>query len=60
MDWDDLDPKTKKPKPRNLDIMGIEELEEYILDLEAEIARVRQTIAAKRSVKAGAEALFKK
>lgn len=60
MDWEDLDPKTKKPKPRNLDIMGIEELEDYISDLEAEIARVRQAIAAKRSVKAGAEALFKK
>ncbi|CAA7615080.1 DUF1192 domain-containing protein [Magnetospirillum sp. UT-4] len=60
MDWDDLDPKTKKPAPRVLDTMGIEELEAYIADLEAEITRVRAAIAAKRSARAGADSVFRK
>ena len=35
-------------------------LGEYILGLEAEIARAKATIAAKKSVRAGAEGLFKR
>lgn len=60
MDWDDLDPK-KKPVPlRNLEVMGIEELRDYIGELKAEIIRVEAAIAAKEKVKSGAEALFRK
>lgn len=60
MDWDELEPRKVKPAPKNLDVMAVEELEDYIADLEAEIARARQAIAAKQSVRAGAEALFKR
>ena len=40
--------------------MGIEELETYIAELEAEIARVRVEITAKLGQRLGAEALFKR
>jgi len=60
MDWDDLDPKTKKPKPRNLDDVSVDALHEYIADLEAEIERVKGEIAKKKAAIAGAEAFFKK
>lgn len=60
MDWDDLDPKKKAAPLRNLEIMGIEELRDYIGQLQAEIVRVETAIAAKESVKKGAEALFRK
>lgn len=60
MDWDELDPKTKAPKPKNLEVMSVEELEGYIAALDAEIQRARQAIHAKRDVRAGAEALFRK
>jgi uncharacterized small protein (DUF1192 family) len=56
---EDLPRKTQAPK-RNLDIMGIVELEEYIAELEQEVARVRAAIAGKRSVRGGADALFKR
>ncbi len=60
MDWDDLDPKKKLPAPKNLEIMGVAELNAYIEALEAEIARARAAIAAKQSARAGAESFFKK
>jgi len=60
MDWDDLEPKKKPVPSRNLEIMGIEELQDYIGELQAEIVRAEKAIAAKESVKRGAEALFKK
>ncbi|MBI2241858.1 MAG: DUF1192 domain-containing protein [Magnetospirillum gryphiswaldense] len=60
MDWDDLEPKKKVAPLRNLDVMGIEELRDYISELKAEITRVEAAIAAKESVKLGAEALFRK
>lgn len=56
---DDLDPKTKKPKPRNLDPMSIEELEEYTEDLKAEIERVATEIAKKKAHKDAAASIFK-
>ena len=37
---DDGLPRALRPKPADLDIMGIEELNEYIAELEAEIERV--------------------
>ena len=60
MDLDDLEPRKEKPKPRNLDEMSIEALGEYIEELEAEIARVRDNIAFKQSVRQKAESVFKK
>ena len=59
MDADDLEPKTPRPKPRDLEIMGVEELEEYIAELQAEIERARAVIEGKQSHKGAAEALFK-
>lgn len=60
MDIDDLEPRVKKPAPKNLDEMSIEALEAYIAGLEAEIARARTVIAAKLSSRQGAERFFKK
>lgn len=60
MDWDDLDPKTKKPKLRDLEAMSVEALNDYIADLEAEIARARTAIAGKGSARDHAESFFKK
>ncbi|OJX80880.1 DUF1192 domain-containing protein [Magnetospirillum sp. 64-120] len=60
MDWDDLEPKKKVASLRNLEVMGIEELRDYIGELKAEITRAEAAIAAKESVKLGAEALFRK
>ncbi|HLO76469.1 MAG TPA: DUF1192 domain-containing protein [Magnetospirillum sp.] len=60
MDWDDIEPKKKSAALRNLEIMGVAELNAYITELEAEIARVRAAIAAKQSARQGAEGFFKK
>ncbi len=60
MDPDELEPRLPAPAKKNLDVMGIKELDAYIADLEAEIARAKGAIAAKQSVRAGAEALFKR
>ncbi|MBC8339327.1 MAG: DUF1192 domain-containing protein [Rhodospirillales bacterium] len=59
MDTDDLEPEKKKPAPKNLEVMSIEALEEYISDLEAEISRVREAIAGKESAQSAAENFFK-
>ena len=60
MDIEDLEPKNKKPEPKNLEVMSIEALGEYIDELEAEIARVRIEIASKEKAREGAESVFKK
>ena len=60
MDTDDLEPIKEKPAPKNLDIMSIEALHEYVGELEAEIARVRDAIAHKEKARAGAESVFRK
>ena len=57
---DELDaPRAKKAK-RDLQIMSIEELENYIAEMEDEIARADAMIAQKRAHKSGIEALFGK
>lgn len=48
-----------KPKPRNLALMSIEALDDYIADLEAEIARARDAIAAKQTARGDAESVFR-
>jgi len=58
MDESDLEPRRKPAQPKDLTLLGIEELETYVAELEAEIARVRVEIAAKLGQRRGAEALF--
>ena len=60
MDPDDLEPKTKKPPPKNLQIMDIEELQDYIAGMKEEIQRAEAMIKSTQAVRAGADALFKK
>lgn len=60
MEPDDLEPLKKTPALRDLTPLSVEELQDYIAGLEAERSRVREAIAAKQSVRAGADALFRK
>jgi uncharacterized small protein (DUF1192 family) len=57
---EDLLPRRQPAKPKDLTLLGIAELEEYIAGLEAEIARARAEIAAKQRQRSGAEALFRR
>lgn len=59
MELDDLEPRKTKPKPKDLDVMGVEELEEYLAELDTEAARVKEKLAAKKAYLSGAEGLFK-
>jgi uncharacterized small protein (DUF1192 family) len=57
---EDLPRPTKKfllPPP--LDLLGVDELNAYIADLEAEILRVKQAIATKEAHRDAAAAFFK-
>lgn len=56
---DDLDPKTKKLKPRNLDNLSVPDLHEYIEQLKAEMARAEADIAKKEKHKSAIDGLFK-
>jgi uncharacterized small protein (DUF1192 family) len=60
VDEEELEPRRKAPKLRDLTPLSIAELETYITELEAEILRVKDDIAAKRKQRGGAEALFKR
>jgi uncharacterized small protein (DUF1192 family) len=60
MDEWELEPRNKPPRPKDLTLMGVAELEGYIVELEAEIARVRLEINAKLGQRRGAEAIFKR
>ena len=57
---DDFDPKTKRLKPRPLDLLSIPDLNQYIADLKTEIARAEAYIAKKEKTKAAADNFFKK
>ncbi len=57
MDLDELEPQKKKPVPKDLDALGVEQLEEFLAELEAEAARVRAKLAEKKTYLAGAQAL---
>ncbi len=59
MDIEELEPQKKKPEPKNLEAMGVEELEKYQAELEAELARVGAELEGKKSYLAGAAAFFK-
>lgn len=59
MDRDDLEPRAAKPKPRDLDLMGVEELKDYLAELEQEAERVRAKIDDKTDYRGKVENLFK-
>ena len=59
MEEDDLEPRTLRPKPLDLDSQSIGSLNEYIAELEGEIKRVRTAIVAKESWRGDAESFFK-
>lgn len=59
--FDDDLPKTKEIKafPRNLELLSVGELEEYIKELEAEKTRVQNDIAKKKASQDAAASIFK-
>ena len=59
MDLEELEPKKQKPQPRNLDVLSIEELNNYIEEMRAEIKRVEEKIAAKKAHMSAVSGLFK-
>jgi uncharacterized small protein (DUF1192 family) len=62
MDDDDLprSPAQTRPPPKDLTPLSVAELNAYIADLKAEIARAEEAIKAKLGQRAGAESLFKR
>lgn len=52
-------PERKKPAPRDLSPLSVEELNVYIRELEAEIERATAAIKAKDAHRAAAAAFFK-
>ena len=60
MDEEDLQPKARKPDVKNLEVLSVEALGEYIEELQQEIERVRAEIARKESAKSAAESVFRK
>lgn len=56
---DDLEPRPQPMGPRNLDNMSIYELEEYIVDLKAEIVRVEENVIKKKASQDAAASIFK-
>lgn len=56
---DDLDPKKKAPKLRNLEPMSVAELAAYVEELRAEIVRVEADIAKKKAYSEAASSFFK-
>ena len=60
MEPEDLEPRKALQKPVDLDLLGVEELEAYLQDLEAEMCLVNAKIAAKKSYLNNADAFFKR
>jgi uncharacterized small protein (DUF1192 family) len=58
MDWDEP-VGAKKPKPKDLSLLGVAELSEYITQLRDEIVRAEAEINKRNNQKGAAEALFK-
>mgnify|MGYP000924417873 FL=1 len=62
--FEDLEPRPQRGEPlralsrEDLDVYSIEDLEERIAAMDAEIGRARAAIDAKRSKKNAADALF--
>ena len=60
MDADDLEPRKKPSKPKDLSIYSIEDLRGYVEALRAEIARAEDMIAKKSAQIDAAASIFKK
>ena len=60
MDDDNDIARPKDWQPKNLEFLSVDQLEEYVAELEGEIVRAKTDIAAKKAHKSGAESLFKK
>jgi len=60
MDTDELEPPKKPAGKPDLDIMSVEQLEDYIAEMEGEIARVRAAIERKQSARGAADSVFKR
>ena len=56
---DDLDPKKKTPKLKNLEPLSVDELQEYVEGLKAEIVRAEADIAKKKAYSQAASSFFK-
>ena len=56
---DDEAAKPRSFEPRNLEPLSIEELGDYIGELEAEIARSREAIEAKTNQRGTADSIFR-
>lgn len=59
MDAEDLEPRHKPKVLKNLEVMSIEALGEYIEELKAEITRTEAEIARKETARSAAESVFK-
>ncbi|MEM7170648.1 MAG: DUF1192 domain-containing protein [Pseudomonadota bacterium] len=59
MDPEDLEPRKAIQKPKDLESLGIDELKEYLSDLEAEVLQVKAKIEAKKAYLSSAGGLFK-
>ena len=59
MDENELEPKIKEKKLKNLEEMSIQGLQKYIIELETEINRVKVTIKEKLNALEGAKSFFK-
>lgn len=57
---EDIDPKTRRLKPRNLDALSVPDLKNYIGQLRDEISRVEGEIARKEKHLSAADAIFRK
>lgn len=57
--FDDLEPQKKAPTQKNLENLGIVELEAYIVELKAEIERTEKEIVKKKAIRDRAAAAFK-
>ncbi len=53
-------PKAAEWAPRELDNMSVEALNEYVEDLQRELARVQSEIGNRQVVRSEADAVFKK
>ena len=56
---DDLDPKKKPAKLKNLEPMSVDELAAYVEVLKAEIVRTEAEIAKKKAYASAASSFFK-
>jgi len=58
MDTDDLEPTVEKNTIKDLEVMSIEALNDYVSDLEKEIERVLEAIGKKKAARGSAESVF--